>query len=65
MSKRTSLVVLYKLFNESFIGTINKLANEPDYVSRIKNNFREISQLMDQYGDLVSSINYILGANNE
>lgn len=65
MSKRSSLVVLSKLFNESFIGTINKLANEPDYVSRIKNNFREISVLMDQYGDLVSSINYILGANNE
>jgi|JI61114C2RNA_FD_contig_121_279543_length_8057_multi_4_in_0_out_0_4 hypothetical protein len=27
MSKRSSLVVLSKLFNESFIGTINKLAN--------------------------------------
>lgn len=32
---------------------------------KIKQNFREISNLMDQYGDLVSSINYILGANNE
>lgn len=65
MTKKTSLTVLSKLFNESFISTINKLANEPNFVNRIKNNFREMSLLMDQYGDLVSSINYILGANNE
>lgn len=44
---------------------MNKLANEPNFVSRIKNNFKQIASLMDQYGDLVSSINYIMAANNE
>lgn len=65
LSRKASLTVLSKLFNESFISTMNKLANEPSFVSRIKNNFKQIASLMDQYGDLVSSINYIMAANNE